>query len=222
VVVAALVRALVAEPFAIPSGSMRETLRPHDRVLVDKLSYRLGAVRRGDVVVFDGVDSFTAAGPPGPAASATYFVKRVTGLPGDRVRCCDARGRMTVNGAAVEESAYLYPGDAPSEVEFDVRVPAGRLWVMGDHRAASADSRAHLGDPGGGTVAVHRVVGRVVAVVWPLDRIGGVPGPDAAARVGSPDRGATAAAPYALAIGAVFPHVWARRRRRGATRGYGR
>ncbi|MFR9726551.1 signal peptidase I [Streptomyces sp. MS19] len=192
VVVTWCVSAWIVQPFRIPSGSMEGTLRVGDRVLVDKLAYRFGdPVRRGDVIVFDGTGSFTAAEPPddrGPllgllhgAAAAvglaepaeTDFVKRVIGVGGDHVRCCDDQGRIEVNGEPLDEP-YLYPGDAPSEVGFDIEVPEGRLWVMGDHRSDSADSRAYLGSPGGGTVPVDRVVGRVQWIAWPVGRWGSV------------------------------------------------
>ncbi|MCF6523279.1 signal peptidase I [Streptomyces sp. JJ36] len=182
-----LVSTFVVQPFLIPSSSMAPTLRIGDRVLVNKLAYRFGNhPERGDVVVFDGTGSFVreeetggdpltsllrAAGaatglvdPPG-----TDYVKRVIGVGGDRVRCCDERGRLEVNGVPVTEE-YLYEGDAPSAVPFDIRVPEGRLWVMGDHRSDSSDSRDHLGSPGGGTVPVDRVVGRVDWIGWPADR----------------------------------------------------
>lgn len=164
VVVTLLVRTFAVQAFVIPTGSMEPLLRPGDRVLVSRLDRWAGEVRRGDVVVFDGSDVFSSEGD---------YAKRVVGLPGDRVACCDRDGSLTVDGAAVAEP-YVYPGDAASETGFDVIVPPGRLWVMGDHRSVSADSRAHLGDPGGGMVPEGRVVGRVVAVVWPLDRVGGV------------------------------------------------
>jgi signal peptidase I len=117
------------------------------------------------------------------------FVKRVIGVPGDRVRCCDAQGRVTVNGAALDETSYLYPGNAASEVSFDVVVPPGKLWVMGDHRAASSDSRAHLGDPGGGFVPEDRVIGRAFAVVWPLSNRQILSVPDTFAAVPAPTGG---------------------------------
>jgi signal peptidase I len=100
------------------------------------------------------------------------FVKRIIGMPGDHIVCCDRQGRLTVNGTPVQEP-YVMPGDKPSELTFDVVVPQGRLWVMGDHRSDSADSRAHLGDPGGGTVRLTDVVGRAAVTYWPLSRIGG-------------------------------------------------
>ena len=105
-------------------------------------------------------------------------MKRVIGVGGDRVQCCDASGRLTVNGVPLDEP-YLYPGDVPSRDAFDVVVPAGKLWVMGDHRSISQDSRAHLGDPGGGFVPEDRVIGRAFAVVWPFGRFEGLGRPAA-------------------------------------------
>jgi signal peptidase I len=177
VVVVSLVRHHVAQVYSIPSGSMQPLLEPGDRVVVTRLD---DEVRRGDVVVFDGTGlfSFEAPASPGRVALDTVggwlgmpsgqrdFVKRVIGVAGDRVVCCDDQGRVSVNGRPLDET-YVHPGDDPSELRFDVEVPKGRLWLMGDHRADSADSRSHLGDPGGGMVPVERVVGRVVAVAWP-------------------------------------------------------
>ena len=189
----ALVRVFVVQTFVIPSGSMEPGLRIGDRVVVSRLDYRFGPVRRGDVVVFDGDGVFAATNPPGSLLARlgagiaralgspvgeTDFVKRVIGVGGDRVACCDSEGRVTVNGRALEES-YVYPGDSPSSVTFDQVVPSGSLWVMGDHRSSSADSRDHLGDPGGGMVPVDQVVGRVVAVWWPWDHATGVGRSDA-------------------------------------------
>jgi signal peptidase I len=106
------------------------------------------------------------------------YVKRVVGLPGDHVVCCDISGLLTVNGIAVVEP-YLYPGDKPSDLTFDVTVPVERVWVMGDHRSDSADSRAHLGDPGGGMVRLDDVIGRAGMIYWPPSRVGvlGAPRP---------------------------------------------
>ncbi|WP_344326967.1 signal peptidase I [Streptomyces macrosporus] len=159
------VHAFVAEPFRIRSDSMANTLHIGDRVLVNKSAYRFGNLpRRGDVVVFDGAGSFDRE----PSEGSDY-VKRVVGVGGDRVTCCDERGRIEVNGEPVDER-YLHPDDRPSAVPFDIEVPEGRLWVMGDHRSRSRDSRDLLGAPGGGTVPVDRVIGRVDWIVWPADR----------------------------------------------------
>lgn len=186
-----LASAFVVQPFLIPSSSMEPTLRVGDRVLVNKLAYRFGNhPERGDVVVFDGTDSFAGeADSEGSAVttllreagasvglvrpSETDYVKRVIGVGGDLVSCCDKRGRIEVNGEPVDEG-YLSPGDAPSSVRFETTVPSGRLWVMGDHRSRSSDSRDHLGEPGGGTVPVERVIGRADWIGWPAGRLGSV------------------------------------------------
>ena len=173
-----LVRTYLVAPFSIPSGSMENTLRPGDRILVDRLSYRLHDVRRGDAVVFDGTEAFGSLNGGG----TTDYVKRVVGLPGDHVVCCDEQGRITVNDTPVDER-YVHPGDRPSDLTFDITVPSGRLWVMGDHRSDSADSRSHLGDPGGGTVRLSDVIGRASATYWPLSRVGGFDTPKLLAEV---------------------------------------
>lgn len=186
-VVLALVRGLLVQSFVIPTPSMAPTLQVGDRVLVFRSAYRLGEMRRGDLVVFDGSGVFD----PGATQSANWlaaagrglaellgvpvderaYAKRVIGLPGERIACCDDEGGLTVDGEPLDEP-WLAPGQAPSLDEFDVVVPQGRYWVMGDNREDSADSRAHLGDPGGGTVPEDRIVGRIVTVYWPFDRIG--------------------------------------------------
>lgn len=193
-VVVALVRVLLVQSFVITSTSMQPLLTVGDRVLVSRLDYRVGDVRRGDIVVFDGEGVFDApADPPrstlvaaGRVVAAALgapigeydYVKRVVGLPGERVTCCDPAGRVTIDGRPLEEPYLLRPTVA-SSVAFDVVVPTGRLWVMGDNRDDSGDSRAHLGDPGGGTVPLDHVVGRVVSIWWPWGRATGVGRSDA-------------------------------------------
>lgn len=183
-----VIRAVAVESFAVPSESMEPLLRPGDRILVSRFE-RGPSIQRGDVVVFDGTAAFGPTPSTGSvldratdvldsllgAGGGNDYVKRVIGVPGDRVTCCDVDGRVTVNGVALSEP-YLYPGDSPSELRFDVVVPANRVWVMGDHRSDSSDSRARLGQPGGGMVAVDDVVGRVWVRYWPPGRVGSVPG----------------------------------------------
>ncbi|WP_320781186.1 signal peptidase I [Streptomyces sp. CRN 30] len=169
-----LLSTFVLQPFRIPSGSMERALRIGDRVLVNKLAYRFGAgPQRGDIVVFDGTGTFGDGD----------FIKRVVGVGGDHVVCCDTEGRVRVNGTPVDESAFLYPGNDPSTVDFDVEVPDGTLFVLGDHRADSSDSRDHLGSPGGGMVPVDDVIGRADWIVWPFGHSTSLERPGAYARV---------------------------------------
>ena len=187
-VVAAAIRAFVAQAFYIPSGSMENTLLEGDRILVSKVSLWFGDVNRGDVVVFEDPGGWLneprlATTNPvrrvlefvGVAPSSTEgdLVKRVIGVAGDRVQCCDKKGRVTVNGKPLDEP-YLYPGDSPSDCpegtcRFDVTVPGGSLWVMGDHRSVSGDSRVQ--PKATQFVPESDVVGKAVAVFWPLDRL---------------------------------------------------
>lgn len=162
VAISGLVRSLWLDVYYIPSESMEPLLGTGDRILVSRTAYAAEPIRRGDVVVFDGRGSFaplsSGKGPLVDAVSAasqwfgltgsdTTYVKRVVGVAGDHVRCCSADGRLTVNGQPIDEP-YVYPGDEPSKQKFDVVVPEGRLWLMGDHRSRSADSRGLLGAPG--------------------------------------------------------------------------
>ncbi|MBT3152896.1 signal peptidase I [Streptomyces sp. CHD11] len=172
------VNTFVARPFEIPSGSMEPGLRVGDRVLVNKLAYGFGeGPGRGDVIVFDGTGYFGEAD----------YIKRVVGVGGDHVVCCDGEGRVRVNGRSVDESRFVFPGDSPSTVPFDVVVPGGRLFVLGDHRGNSSDSRDRLGSPGGGMIPVDRVIGRAGAIVWPLARATRLQRPDAYDRVPARD-----------------------------------
>lgn len=174
----------VVRMFRIPSASMEPTLVPGDRVAVDLLTPGPGELHRGDVVVFRDARAWLAgteaeqtdplgalAGLVGADSPEGHLVKRVIGLPGDRVRWSPGQGRLEVNGRPVDEP---YLAGEVAEEPFDVTVPAGSLWVMGDHREASQDSRQHQDGPGSGFVAADDVVGRVAAVVWPLGRVGTV------------------------------------------------
>ena len=153
------IKALFMQAFYIPSGSMNDTLVLNDRILVQKVSYwGSGEPERGDIVVFSDPGGWLDGPAPtnpvvraleifGPYPTGGHLVKRVIGVGGDRVKCCDDDGRITVN-APLNEQAYLAEGEEPSMIDFDVRVEEGYLWVQGDNRSNSADSRAHLGDPG--------------------------------------------------------------------------
>ena len=207
--IALLIKTFVVQPFFIPSGSMENTLKIGDKVLVNKIVYRVRPISRGDVVVFNGAGSWQAptAGPVpshnpvvrlydvtlgklftsikglfGTAPGQTDYIKRVIGIPGDHVACCNSQGNITVNGVALHESSYLIPNGKPSQGKFNIVVPPGRLWVMGDNRPQSADSRLHdcaytftpatcVSYDRGGTVPEDRVIGRAFMIVWPPSRI---------------------------------------------------
>jgi signal peptidase I len=188
VLIALVLKTFLVQAFVIPSGSMEQTIRIGDRVLVDKLTPWFGSrPQRGDVVVFrdpggwlQGEQATKKDDPVVikqvkeglafigllPSDDEKDLIKRVVGVGGDRVKCCDTQGRVTVNGVPLNED-YLYPGDVPSKTPFDVTVPEGRLWVMGDHRSNSADSREHQ-DTDFGTVSEDEVVGRAMVIAWPF------------------------------------------------------
>jgi signal peptidase I len=241
-VLALLVKTFLVQAFFIPSGSMEQTLHgctgcTGDRVLVNKVPYWFGEPRPGDVIVFKGPDTWapeiTVAKPSNWVSGALLtlgralgvappseddYVKRVIATAGQTVECCDAEGRVTVDGRPLDEP-YIYQNTPIETRAFPaVTVPEGRLWVMGDHRSASADSKAHMGDQYAGTVAVDDVIGKAALIVWPLDRIGTVGSPDIqeqqASAVGVPvEGGAAVAAPYLLGLaGAVPVSTWRRHR----------
>jgi signal peptidase I len=185
-VLALLIKSFVVQAFFIPSSSMENTLEIGDKVLVNKLVYDFRSIHRGDVVVFNGDGSWdpvparpaplvsrvwdSVSGLFGTAPGVHDYIKRVIGVPGDHVACCNRLGQVTVNGVPLSEKSYLYPGDAPSEQRFSITVPAGRLWVMGDHRSVSWDSRGHMSDPGDGSIPENHVVGRAFVIVAPISR----------------------------------------------------
>ncbi|MDO5719302.1 MAG: signal peptidase I [Actinomycetaceae bacterium] len=183
-IIASVVRAFLMQAFWIPSGSMKETLSIGDNVLVSRLTPTVKEVHRGDVVVFQ--DELGWLSPPTeaagwkktaentlifvglrPAHGDQHLIKRVIGLGGDHVQCCDDQGLLQINGVSVDEP-YLAPGSNNALQPFDVVVPEGKLWVMGDNRNNSADSRAHMGAPSEAFVDENSLVGRVIAVSWPI------------------------------------------------------
>ncbi|MEW1655164.1 signal peptidase I [Streptomyces sp. NPDC093707] len=184
--IALILKTFLVQAFVIPSGSMEQTIKIGDRVLVDKLTPWFGSKpQRGDVVVFKDPGGWLkgeqnqSTGNPGPvkdfmtfigllpSANEQDLIKRVVGVGGDTVRCCDAQGRVTVNGTPLTEP-YVHPGNPPSQLKFTVNVPTGRIFVMGDHRSNSADSRYHLDEPYRGTVSEDNVVGKAVVIAWPF------------------------------------------------------
>ena len=183
------IKTFLVQMFFVPSESMEPLFVKNDRIMVEKWSYWDAPVKRGDVVVFEDPGGWLGAPPPlnplqkGLAAVGLYptgghLVKRVIGVAGDEVACCDSDGRVTVNGTPLTEQDYLKKGSSPSEREFSVTVPKGRLWVMGDNRGNSEDSRFHRQLPGGGAIPETSVVGKVWAIVWPVGRWDHIETPD--------------------------------------------
>jgi len=238
-VLALLVKTFFVQAFFIPSGSMEQTLHgcpgcTGDRVLVNKVPYWFGEPEPGEIVVFKGPSTWSpevqvqepsnwlsgallwlgrsiGVAPP----SEDDYVKRVIATGGQTVQCCDTEGRVTVDGKPLDEP-YIFENNPIQSRSFaPVTVPEGRLWVMGDHRSASADSRSHVGDKYSGTIAVSDVIGKAAIIVWPLDRFGLLHSPDI--------QGTEAAAsgsvlpPDGVALAAVVPFALWRRRRRGSS-----
>jgi signal peptidase I len=237
-VIALVIKTFVVQAFFIPSSSMENTLDIGDKVLVNKLVYHFRSIQPGDIIVFNGDGSWEPEPASGPASGDPLvrlyqvtldplfraiaglfgtepgqedFIKRVIGVPGDHVACCNAAGDVTVNGVALHEQSYLFPGNPPSMQRFSVTVPPGRLWVMGDHRSVSWDSRGHMDDPGSGTIAENMVIGRAFMIVWPPSRwrilqipsTFGQPGIDSSAAA----RAAGAAAAAGTAITPAAPYL---------------
>ncbi|GAA2013269.1 signal peptidase I [Microbacterium ulmi] len=196
VVVSLVIKTFFVRSFYIPSASMEDTLRIDDRILVDEITPRFGGYDRGDVVVFrdpggwlppvvqeprpplveawDWVLSLVGLAAPD---SQDHLIKRVIGLPGDHVVCCNAIGQVEVNGVPIDESGYLklQPGKPAPEVKtYDVTVPTGSLWVLGDNRDRSQDSRYHTEEPGKGFVPIDNVVGRAFLITWPVAHLGSI------------------------------------------------
>lgn len=189
-----LIKTFIVRSFYIPSGSMEQTLDVNDRILVDELTPRFGGYERGDIVVFQdpggwlppqaadtrpaivaGIDWLLSLVGLSAPDSDDHLVKRIIGLPGDHVVCCNAIGQLTINGTPVDETSYVNfpPGETAASGEtFDVTVPDGALWVMGDNRYSSADSREHQDQPGKGFVPIDNVVGRAFLITWPFSRFG--------------------------------------------------
>jgi signal peptidase I len=198
--IATLVRIFLVQAFLIPSQSMEETLLIGDRVLVSKLTTRFGEVERGDVVVFEDPNGWLSPAVLAPREDGLgarlrealifvgvlpddaegHLIKRVVAVGGDTVACCDGAGRIAVNGQPVDESDYLYPGDSAASTEFDEVVPPDHVFVLGDHRSNSGDSRVH------GSVPLDKVTGRAFAVVWPVARWQGLSRPEAFEPVPAP------------------------------------
>jgi signal peptidase I len=186
-VVAVIIKTFFVHFFYVPSGSMENTLGIGDRIAVNKFSAMFSDIKRGEVVVFKDPSNWLGASPAAtgnavsrefkralvdvgvlPDPATQYLVKRVVGVGGDHVVCCDARGLLQINGTSTVEN-YLFPGNSPSDSKFDVTVPKNFIWVMGDHRGASADSRFHTDDIHKGFVPLSDIVGRAEFVVWPLN-----------------------------------------------------
>lgn len=187
-VLSVLVRTFLVQAFYVPSESMENTLKKNDRILVSKISTKITGIHRGNVVVFHDPGEWLGTGFPDPydtrighvlqfiglvpSNTGNDLVKRVIGVGNDTIECCDQEGRIVRNGKAIDEP-YIKPGNGTAQVNFKVLVPEGYVFVMGDNRGNSEDSRFHL-DLNNGMVPLKDVVGRVSVKIWPYKRIGGI------------------------------------------------
>ncbi|MCU1595028.1 MAG: signal peptidase [Frankiales bacterium] len=249
-VLALLIKHFFVQAFYIPSGSMENTLQIGDRVLVNKVPYYYREPHRGEIVVFNGLNSFDDGVSIAPASnpiakalrkisstiglgapSEKDYIKRIIGVPGDRVMCCDDQKRVVITPSSGKAFAldepYVFEQSRDDSLYFceaseaaqngsakvcppgaaGVLVPKGRLWVMGDHRGNSADSRFHITDANHGTVPISKVVGRAFTVVYPFGRAGTLGVPATFKHVALP------AAPLELGLLGALPVVAVRRRR---------
>lgn len=232
-VLALLIKTFLVQAFSIPSDSMQNTLQQGDRVLVDKLTPWFGSEpERGEVVVFHDPADWLAGEPtPDPNALQTFLswiglmpsaeekdlIKRVIGVGGDTIEC-EGTGPLKVNGKALSESAYVYAGNTPCSQDdqggqFKVKVPEGFIWVMGDHRQNSRDSRYNQSDKNHGMVPVDEVVGRAIVIAWPVNRWDNLPVPDTFDQNLSARSAALTVAPQGLALAGAVPLVLWRRQR---------
>jgi signal peptidase I len=230
-VLALLIKTFLVQAFSIPSDSMQHTLERGDRVLVDKLTPWFGSEpSRGEVVVFHDPGGWLPENPPAssnplvrglqttlsfiglmPSADEKDLIKRVIGVGGDTVEC-QGTGPVKVNGKALNEP-YVFAGNTPCspDAPFKITVPKGRIWVMGDHRQDSLDSRFHMSLPGGGTVSDDKVVGRAIVVAWPINRWDWLSIPSTFSQPGI--NAAGTAGPAAVGLAGALPLVMMRRRR---------
>ncbi|MFF1838573.1 signal peptidase I [Streptomyces sp. NPDC058231] len=228
-ILALLIKTFLVQAFSIPSDSMQDTLQRGDRVLVDKLTPWFGSEpERGEVVVFHDPGGWLMDGESTPepniaqkflsfiglmpSAEEKDLIKRVIAVGGDTVEC-KRNGPVTVNGKALDEKSFIYPGNTPCNDEpfGPIKVPEGRIWVMGDHRQNSLDSRYHQELPGQGTVSTDEVVGRAIVVAWPINRWATLPVPSTFDQPGL--NAAMGLAPGALGVAGALPLVLWRRRR---------
>jgi signal peptidase I len=235
-VLALIVKTFFVQAFFIPSGSMEQTLHgctgcTGDRVLVNKVPYWFGEPEPGDIVVFKGPDTWmpevTVSEPTNWFAGALLwlgrtvgvappseddFVKRVIAVGGQTVQCCDTEGRVTVDGEPLEEPYIFENTPIESRAFGPVTVQEGRLWVMGDHRSASADSKAHMTDRYSGTIGVGDVIGKAAVIVWPIGRFGLLDSPDIQGTEAAAAGTAAPLAPYAVGLAGTVPVLAWRRR----------